>query len=212
MIKANTMMKEYHEAADMLDLGSHDRAVIIDKADILIVRLLLGKEVPEQVKSMEQVAGETIKSMIDKFPEELALLKNPWEEFVGSGGQSSSSQHSVVASGLIEYGSEGQATNAYRLTCAKMGFEIGNTVVIKDEPDRLFKIIALDQTAKLRELNSVTGQFKDKKLLVIDYPLFLNKYVKKHEIELLKDWPSNMIIGSEPLRSSVAAAHCMLFF
>ena len=67
MIKANSMMKEYHEIADRLDLDSHDRAVMIDRTDVLMVRLLFGKDVPDHLKTMEQVAGEAVKAMIDKF-------------------------------------------------------------------------------------------------------------------------------------------------
>ena len=80
MIKANSLMREYHEAADRVDLDSRSRAVIVDKADLQIIRLLLGKDV-DTVKSMEQAAGEAMQSMIDQFPE-LALLENPWASFL----------------------------------------------------------------------------------------------------------------------------------
>ena len=66
MIDANIMMQTYHEAADRVGLDSRRRCEIVDKADLLIVRLLLGKA-ETVVNSMEQAAGEAMKSIIDLF-------------------------------------------------------------------------------------------------------------------------------------------------
>ena len=78
---------------------------------------------------------------------------------------------------------------------------------------RLFKIIDLDETqVRLRELDPTNGSFKGKQLSVIEYPHFLDRYSIKKEVELLKGWPANNIVGSDELRSSIAAAHCMVFF
>ena len=41
MINANEVMKVYHETADSVDLSSHDRRMIIDKADLLMVMVVL---------------------------------------------------------------------------------------------------------------------------------------------------------------------------
>ena len=102
-----------------------------------------------------------MQAIIDKFPEELALLKNPWASDVGRGGSQAASSHSqpsVVASGLIEYGSAGGTMNANRLTCAKMGFQVGSTVQRPKDPEAIFKIIDLDtEQVKLRELDAATG-------------------------------------------------------
>ena len=40
MIEANAMMQQYHQIADNLELGSHDRAVIVDRADIMMVKVI----------------------------------------------------------------------------------------------------------------------------------------------------------------------------
>jgi len=199
MIKVNGMMEAYHEVADMCDLDRIDRATIVDKADILMIRLMFDKDVPDNVTKPEQIAGETIQAIINKFPEQLALLKNQWAEFIGGGIQSdnksASEQKSVVATGLIEYGSGGSATNAYRMTCAKMGFSVGLSVFMPKQPGRLFKIIDLDETqVRLRELDPTNGSFKGKQLSVIEYPHFLDRYSIKKEVELLKGWPANNIV------------------
>ena len=74
-------------------------------------------------------------------------------------------------------------------------------------------IIDLDETqVRLRELDPTNGSFKGKQLSVIEYPHFLDRYSIKKEVELLKGWPTNNIVGSDEFRSSIAAAHCMVFF
>ena len=218
MIDANAMMKAYHEIVDNLDLGSHDRALIVDRADILMVKLIFNKDVPQKIKSIQQVAGEACKSMIDKHPDQLSLLQNPWEEFVGGDPQpgpsagSSASQPSVAGSGLIEYSTDGAASNAYRMTVVEQGFKIGSTVHHTVNSTRLYKIIDMgDASVKLREVDTSTGQFVDKQLTVIEYGKFLNRYAMKKEIEMLEKWPFCTIVGSETFRSSVVAAHCMIF-
>ena len=77
MIDANAMMQQYHQIADNLRLGSHDRAKIVDRADILMVKVVFKKDVPDKVKSIEQVAGEAFKAMIDNYHDQLSLLKKP---------------------------------------------------------------------------------------------------------------------------------------
>ena len=110
MIKANSMMQLYHETAERIDLDSRNRAKIVDKTDMLIIRLLLAKEVDARLKSMEQAAGEAMQSMLDAFPAELALLENPWSTFlVGDQPLSSSNVPTMQASGssLVEYNIDG---------------------------------------------------------------------------------------------------------
>ena len=41
MIKANQLMKEYHETADCVGIHGRDRIRIVDQADLLIIRLSL---------------------------------------------------------------------------------------------------------------------------------------------------------------------------
>ena len=180
MIKASALMKAYNQIADKLDLDSRDPALIVDKADLMIVRVLFGKDTVagqghEKVESMEQVAALAFKSLADKFPDDLALVKNPWEEFLPGGDHQSNTQvqSSIVGSGLIEYGPDGEAANAYRLTCAKMGFQIGLSVFVKKEPGKLFKIVDLaNDVVRLRELDTTTGAFKEKKIVVVEYHIF----------------------------------------
>ena len=73
MIKANQLMKEYHETADGVGIHGRDRIRIVDQTDLLIVRLLLELECPHDMKSMEQVAGEAMQSMNDKSPEDVSF-------------------------------------------------------------------------------------------------------------------------------------------
>ena len=50
MIKANKMMHTYHETADKVGLNGTDHARIVDRADVLMVRLLLDQPVPRDRK------------------------------------------------------------------------------------------------------------------------------------------------------------------
>ena len=75
MALANDMMQLYHETSDTLPFDPMERATIIDKADILMAKFLLKKDVPPEYKSMEQVAGEAMEDMKKRFPGELGLLE-----------------------------------------------------------------------------------------------------------------------------------------
>ena len=113
---------------------------------------------------------------------------------------------------MIEYGTGGQATNAIRLTCAEMGFVVGISVAMKKEPDRLFKIIDMDDNqVRLREVNTSTGSFLNKTIVVTDYQKFLQRYSKAGDVEMMKGWPGNSIVGSDALQLSVDSAHCLVF-
>ena len=207
MIKANRMMEQLHEAADRVDIDSTMRAMIVDKADIAIVRLLLGKDVKD-CKSMEQAAGQGMKSLIETFPE-LGLLDNPWASFLTDTQPAPERTEMACGSGLVQYGAAG--SNAYRLSCAQSGYSIGALVEAKAAPDTIFKIIDMQEAVRLREISSITGNFVDKKVLVIEYEKFLDRYSMKNKIELMAAWPGNTIVGSSKLRSSLMVAHCMIF-
>ena len=213
MIKASSMMQIYHETADRINLDSRNRARIVDKADMLIIRLLMGKEVDARVTSMEQAAGEAMQSMIDAFPVELGLLENPWSSFlVGDQPSSSTNAPTMQASGssLVEYNIDG--SNALRLSLAHHGYEVNKVVFIKEEPHRLYKIIDLQESVKIRELSPITGDYLNKQVLVIDPQKFMMQYILKSvDVELTTDFPGNTIFGTQVLRSSVAVAHCTLF-
>ena len=214
MIDANIMMQTYHETADRVGLDSRTRAEIVDRADLLIARLLLGK-VETVVKSMEQAAGEAMKSIIGLFPDELGLLENPWASFVADAQTAASSTGAKAkesdASGLVEYTAEG-TTNADRLMAAKMGYKVGCLVAHKDKDDRLFKIISLnDKGTSMRMIDTITGEFADKTVLTVDYRAFLMNYSMRKDIELLENYPDKTIFGSNEFGSSVAMANCILF-
>ena len=207
MINANNLMKQYHEIADRVNIDTRTRVKIIDKADILITQLILGKDVA-RVKTVEQVAGEAMQSMIATFPE-LALVENPWESNLVVDNVDSKTAAGPSSSGLVEHGTAG--SNAPRLACAHAGITVGQTVAILDHPDQWFKIIDMQEEVRLRQVSSVTGQFVDKKVIVVDYGSLTARYKVMQQVQVLKGYPGNTIIGSSQLRSSVLKSHCLIF-
>ena len=109
MVKANSMMEEYHEIADGLDWTPESRASVIDRADILMCKLLLGKDVDPIYKSFEVIAAETIQSMIDSFPQ-LKLTLNPYQatlDGLDDKADKPAEQAKTKSTGLIEYSNSG---------------------------------------------------------------------------------------------------------
>ena len=63
---------------------------------------------------------------------------------------------------------------------------------VKAEPDRLFKIIDMDNNqVRPREINATTGAYLNKTLLVTDYHKFLDRYSKAGDVEMMEGWPNN---------------------
>ena len=154
-----------------------------------------------------------MKTMIEYYPEQLGLVVNQWASFVPDRqAGTTKGESSSVASGLIEYGDRGTATNAHIMTCSQRGFKAGQSVVDSRAADSLFKLVALDPSqVSLRSVDPTTGSYSDKKIITLDYPEFLGHYQIKQQVEMLEGYPANTIFGSAALRSSWAAADCVSF-
>ena len=197
MTDAEVLLKDFRNVLLKSKVDAEQRVLILGKFDMLVTRLVFGKSVPIEYKTIENTAYdffEAVRAAATNFPKD---RENPWKDTPPL-KEKEKTGSSVVRSnvGLVQYDSGGIVRDAHAISLLVQGFKPEVRVKRADttECDTVWKICAItdDGTVKMKEIT--TDGTMGKGVLSSKFDVFLQKYVATtDEHKVMDGWPEKNI-------------------